>query len=366
MSGPYPPIGTRVEELDTPALLLDLDALERNLRRMADLMMRFGMALRPHVKTHKCSIIGQLQMQAGAIGLTCAKLGEAEVMADAGLRHLLIANQVEGRIKVQRLIALAARSEVIVAVENVRNAQEIAAAATTAGVCVDVIIEVDTGMSRCGVLPGPDTLALAQAIVALPGLRFRGLMGYEGHVVLLKSETERRRLAEESVQRLLGAAADLRAAGLEVEIVSAGGTGTTLITGQAKGITDIQAGSYVVMDATYRQVLPEFENALFILASVMSRRNGKYVVLDMGKKAATEEFGLPVLRDMPGARLVGLSEEHAKVELTDPHGPLRIGDKVWVIPSHCCTTINLHDEYFCVRGGRLEAIWPIDARGKVR
>ncbi len=366
MSPPYPPLGASLDEIDTPALLLDLDAFERNLRKMADFLAGRGVALRPHVKTHKCSEIAKRQIAAGAQGLTCAKLGEAEVMADAGVRGLLIANQIVGPLKIRRLVELAKRSDVIVAVEAVENAREISSAAQAAGVQVNAIIEVDTGMARCGTRPGEETLALAREMARLPGLRFRGVMGYEGHAVLVRDLEERKRLALESASALVQEAERLRADGLECEIVSAAGTGTYAITSGVPGITEIQAGSYCVMDTTYREVTPEFGNALSILSLVISRRGDEWLVTDMGKKAATEEFGLPELCDAPGAKLVSLSEEHAKLEILDPSCALRPGDRVRFLPSHCCTTINLHDEFFCLRGGRLEAVWPIDARGKVR
>ena len=361
-----PPVDTPVDQLDTPCLLLDLDAFERNLHKMADFMAQREANLRPHVKTHKCSTIAKRQIEAGAQGLTCAKLGEAEVMAAAGIRDLLIANQVVGATKIQRLVELAEKSDVIVAVESVENARQIASAASRAGVKVNAIIEVDTGMSRCGTQPGKETAALAQAVVGMDGLRFRGVMGYEGHAVLIKDFEEKRRVATQAAERLLATVDELRAKGIDVEIVSAGGTGTYMITSELRGITEIEAGSYIVMDTTYSRVMPEFENALALLSLVISRRGNQWLVTDMGKKAATEEFGLPELRHVQGAKLVGLSEEHGKLEILDPECPLQPGDKVQLIPSHCCTTINLHDEFFCVRGGKLEAVWEIDARGKVR
>ena len=366
MTQPYPPIGTPVEDLDTPALLLDLDAFERNVQKMADFMAQRDANLRPHVKTHKCSTIAKIQIDAGAQGLTCAKLGEAEAMADAGVRDLLIANQIVGAVKIRRLVELAKRSDVIVAVEALDNAKQISEAASASGVRVNVIIEVDTGMGRCGTLPGEPTLELARAIVGLDGLSFLGVMGYEGHAVLIPDLDEKRRVATESVERLLATAQALREDGIDVEIVSAGGTGTYMITSEIEGITEIEAGSYVVMDTTYSRVVPDFENALFLLSTVISRRDDEWLVTDMGKKAATEEFGLPELQDTDTAKLVALSEEHAKIQILDPACPLQPGDKVQFIPSHCCTTINLHDDYFCVRNGKLEAVWPIDARGKVR
>jgi len=203
-------------------------------------------------------------------------------------------------------------------------------------------------------------------MVQMPGIRFRGIMGYEGHAVLVPDFEDKKRIALESATTLVEAAESLRANDVACEIVSAAGTGTYMITSDVPGITEIQAGSYVVMDTTYRAVVPDFDNALFVLSMVISRRGDDRIITDMGKKAATEEFGLPELQGVPTAKLAQLSEEHAKLDVLDPACSLRPGDKVQFIPSHCCTTINLHDEYFCIRDGKLEAIWPVDARGKVR
>jgi len=306
-----PPIGTPVAELDTPALLLDLDAFEGNVAKMARFMAQRSANLRPHVKTHKCSTIGKIQIEAGAQGLTCAKLGEAEAMADAGIRDLLIANQIVGPVKIARLVELARRSDVIVAVDELGNARDIAAAAAAGGLSVNVIIEVNTGMNRCGTEPGEDTLALAKSIAGLDGLRFRGVMGYEGHAVLIDDFEKKRQVATESAEQLLATADLLRRRGIEVEIVSAAGTGTYMITSDLDGITEIQAGSYVAMDTTYRSVVPDFEHSLFLLSMVISRHRDEWVVTDAGKKAVTEEFGLPKLLDAPGAELVSLSEEQS-------------------------------------------------------
>jgi len=366
MSLYVPAIGTPVQDLDTPALLLDLDVFERNVDKMATFMAGRAAVLRPHVKTHKCSTIALRQIAAGAQGVTCAKLGEAEVMADAGVADLLIANQIVGAVKIARLVELAQRSDVIVAVEEQENAQQISDVAAPAGIQVNAIIEVDTGMARCGTVPGEETLALARAMVQMPGIRFRGVMGYEGHAVLVPDFEDKRRIALESATTLVDVAENLRTNNVDCEIVSAAGTGTYMITSDVPGITEIQAGSYVVMDTTYRAVVPDFDNALFVLSMVISRRDDDRIITDMGKKAATEEFGLPELQGEPMAKLAQLSEEHAKLDVLDAACSLSPGDKVQFIPSHCCTTINLHDEYFCIRDGKLEAVWPVDARGKVR
>jgi len=362
----HPVQGTPVTELDTPALLIDLDAMERNLRKMADFASEAGVNVRPHIKTHKCPEIAKRQIAAGAQGLTCAKLGEAEVMARAGIRDLLIANQIVGPVKIARLIELAKVSDVIVALDSEENAREISGRAEDAGLRVNVVIETDIGMKRCGVAPGEAALEFARRVLAMPGLRFRGLLGYEGHAVMVDPREERVKTAEAAARSLVATADLLRDNGVEVEIVSAGGTGTYDITGRIEGVTEIEPGSYVLMDGRYGELGLGFEHALSLLALVISRPSPATAVTDAGKKALTEEFGLPKVKGIDGVELIGLSEEHGKLALSDPARPLPPGDRIELIPSHGCTTINLHDELFAVRDGKLEAVWPIEARGKIR
>lgn len=353
-----------IAEVDTPALVIDLDALERNLRRMADFFAPLPCKLRPHAKTHKCTEIARRQVKLGAIGITCAKLGEAEAMAAGGIEDILIANQVVGNRKIQRLAALARRAMLTVAVDDLANACEIAEAARRVGAAVGVLIEVDTGMGRCG-LPADRAaiVRVAQELARMPGLRFRGLMGYEGHAVLVEDAADRRAKAEAAAHTLLACVQAVRRAGIPAEVVSGGGTGTYDITSQLPGITEIQAGSYVFMDARYARVKPEFENALFVAATVVSRPTPERVVLDAGMKSLSHEFGLPTVVEPAGLKLASLSEEHATCTAEGPCD-LAPGDQVWLLPTHCCTTVNLHDRYWCVRDGKVAATWPIEARGK--
>lgn len=354
-----------IVELDTPALVIDLDAMERNLVRMAEWFRGRPCALRPHAKTHKCSEIARRQVKLGAIGVTCAKLGEAEAMAQGGIEDILIANQIVGAPKLRRLAALARRAMITVAVDDLANAAEIDQAARYVGATVGVLVEVDTGMGRCGVPPDKATVVrFAQELSRMPGIRFRGLMGYEGHAVLVDNPAERRAKAEAAGRWLLDCVAAVQRAGIKVEVVSGGGTGTYDITGAMEGFTEIQAGSYVFMDARYRRVRPEFENALFVASTVVSRPTPDRVILDAGMKSITQEFGLPLVVEPAGLEVVSLSEEHVKCVAVSGTSDLECGDQVWLLPTHCCTTINLHDRYWCVRDGKVEATWPIEARGK--
>ncbi len=357
-------VGLRVEDLDTPALLVDLEALERNIRRMADFFASVPANLRPHVKTHKTPAIAHKQIAAGAQGITCAKLGEAEVMAAAGIDDILIANQVVGPAKIARLMGLARQISVTVAVDNPQNVADLSAAATAAGATVGVLVEVNVGMNRCGVAPGEAAVALAQQVARSPGLRFRGVMGYEGHCVAIPDRREREEKARAAMALLIATKEMIEAAGLPVEVVSGGGTGTFDITGRYPGVTEVQAGSYVTMDTSYRRLDLGFECALTVLTTVISRPQPGLAIVDAGMKAITPEFGMPEPKGLPGARVVRLSEEHGKIELAD--GGLSVGDKLELIPSHGCTTFNLHDRLYAVRAGRVEAVWPIAGRGQFR
>ena len=354
-----------IPELDTPSLVLDLEALERNLEAMAAHFKSVPAELRPHAKTHKCVEIARRQVELGAIGITCAKLGEAEVLCDGGIANILIANQIVAPVKLPRLAALAGRCNLTVAVDDVMNAEAIGRAAVGAGAIVGVLVELDVGMGRCGIAAEPASVVeFVRRIREIAGLHFRGLMGYEGHAVLVEDQAERNTKATAAGRRLSACVEALHGAGIGIEIVSAGGTGTYDVTSQIECVTEIQAGSYCLMDARYRRVRPEFENALFLVATAVSRPTPTRVILDCGMKSITHEFGLPQVIAPKGLELVALSEEHATCEAQGHPCPAHPGDQVWLLPSHCCTTVNLHDRYWCVRGGALAEVWPIDARGR--
>ncbi len=358
-------VGMPKEEMDTPALLLDLDKLEANIARMSAFFADRPAKLRPHTKTHKCPIIAHKQIAAGAIGVTSAKLDEAEAMAQAGIRDILIANQIVGRRKIERLMGLAGWTEVMIAVDDARNVADLSTAATSRGVSLRVLVEVDVGMGRCGVEPGEPAVALAREVASSPGLIFEGLMGYEGHAVMRPTFEERREKAEAAMALLVGAKERVEAAGLEVRIVSGGGTGTYNVTGAYPGVTEVQAGSYATMDVRYRDCGVGFECALTCLATVISTPRPGVAITDAGMKALTPEFGMPEVVGQEGITVKKLSEEHGALELTDGVS-LCPGDKIELIPSHGCTTINLHDQFYALRHGVVEAIWPIAARGGFR
>jgi D-serine deaminase-like pyridoxal phosphate-dependent protein len=355
-----------VLEIDTPALLLDLDAFERNVNRMAQFFAGRPTSLRPHAKTHKCPTIALRQLEAGAIGITCAKLGEAEVLAQAGVPDILIANQVVGPIKVDRLTDLARGCNVMVAVDHPANVDALSRACQAKGASLRALVEVDIGMKRCGVRPGKAALPLAQQIADAPGLQFAGLMGYEGHLVMMPDPDERASRVSEAVALLQETKDLLEGNGLAVPIVSGGGTGTYDMSGTYPPMTEIQAGSYVFMDATYCRIRPEFEPALSVLSTVISRPARDRVVTDTGRKAMSEEFGLPQPIGIEGLSTQALSEEHGRLTAAADAASLQPGDKVRFLPSHCCTTVNLHDRLHVIQRDALVDIWPIAARGRAQ
>jgi D-threonine aldolase len=346
----------RKNDIDTPALILDLGIVEANIRAMARYFSGRAQKLRPHFKTPKTPEIARRQLEAGAIGITASKLGEVEVLARAGLGPVLLANQIAGPAKVDRLYALALKVAVIATVESEFNVRQLEEGAARAGRSLDVIIEVDTGMNRCGTEMPEETVALARRL-GRGALKYRGIMGYEGHAVLLPDPEKRASTARAALTRLSEHVEALRGAGLPPEIVSAGGTGTYDIAGSWPDVTEVQAGSYVFMDGAYRIVRPDLgQPALTLLTTVISRR-GDRAITDAGMKSLTNEFGPPAGKDLP-VKVTRLSEEHAHIAAGDLE--IAPGSKIELIPSHGDTTINLHSEYYVVRGDEVVALWPIE------
>lgn len=361
----YEGIGMNKWDIDTPALLVDLSTMERNIAVMADFARRHKVNLRPHIKTHKSTILAQKQLEAGASGIACAKLGEAEVMADAGINDILITNLLIGSTKIARLLALAQNTDVIVAVDDYQNATELSTAFQAAGAKLNTIVEIDVGMRRCGVEPGQAALSLAKHVDASPGLRFCGFTGYEGHIQLTVAPEDLPASTRRELAPLIATADMARAEGLKVEIVSAGGSISYRETGKLPGITEIQPGAYIFMDSTYYPRQTEFERALVVLTTVISRSQDNYIMVDAGSKSLSQDWGIPEVKDIPGAKIVLLSEEQGKIEFTDSLPKLSVGDKIEIFPSHVCTTVNLHDRYYAIRNDRVEAIWEVEARGKI-
>ena len=348
-------------ELDTPALLLDLDAVEANIAQLADWFRDKSCKLRPHAKTHKLPLIAQKQIAAGAIGITCAKLTEAEAFFRQGIRDILVANEIVGACKIDRLMEVCQLGNLIICVDNAGNAREISAAARQHGVVISVLVEVDTGLGRCGVKPGSPTLEFVRTLAGLTGLRFRGLMGYEGGC-FLKDDREKAARCAKAYQQLVESSELVRRAGFPVEIVTAGGSNTYALGGVYPGITDLQVGSYVTMDTFNLEYGQNFRQAVTVLATVISRPEPGRAIIDTGEKAISTDHGLPtVLRE--GVTVSKLDEEHGRLNLIGSAIHLKVGDKIELVPSHGCTTIPLHEQYVLVRGDQVEGIAPIAAHG---
>jgi D-serine deaminase-like pyridoxal phosphate-dependent protein len=352
--------------VDTPGLLLDLDALTENIRTLASFFAGKRCRLRPHFKSHKCTRIARMQMDAGAAGITCAKLGEAEAVADAGIRNILIANQIVGPLKIGRLMALCRRADPMVAVDSAENARMLSAHASAAGVNLGVLVEVDVGMGRCGTPPGQPALELAKLVSSLPGLEFKGLQGYEGHCVDLRDAAERTAKTHAALKLLVETRRLIERAGIPVNIASGGGTGTYDINANCDGVDEVQAGSYAAMDWWYGEIRPEFRQAMTILTTVISRPKPGIAIIDVGRKGTGDEWGPPRLKDMPGGKVISYSsEEHTKIQLPD-NLTVKVGDRMELIPSHGCTTSNLYREFVVHQNGQVVDVWPIEGSGKLQ
>ena len=367
MSAPDCVIGRSKWELDTPALLVDLPAMGRNIERLARACRDAGVGWRPHTKAIKVPALAHKLLAAGAHGITCAKLGEAEVMAAAGIRDILIANQIVGPQKITRLVNLLRHADVIVAVDDEVNVRALSAAAVEKGVRLRVVVEVDVGMGRAGTQPGEATVALGRLVHGCPGLEFTGLMGWEGHATVVGDPVEKRKAITHAVGLLTASAARCREADLPVRIVSCGGTGTYAVTARLPGITEIQAGGGILGDVLYRERMgadPEF--ALTILATVSSRPTATRIICDAGKKTMSSDAAPPRPLGIDHVKHVHLSAEHARIELERPDTALQVGDKVEFVAGYSDTTVFLHDELYGTREDRVEIVWPILGRGKLR
>jgi 3-hydroxy-D-aspartate aldolase len=359
-----------LSEVDTPCLILDLDAFERNLDRLDASLAGRKVKVRPHAKSHKCPEIALRQMKRGAVGVCCQKVSEAVAMVDGGVPDVLIANEVVGAPKLRQLAALAKRARVAVCADDAGNVAALDEAARSAGVRLDVLVEVNVGANRCGVEPGEPALMLAQAIARSKSLRFAGLQAYHGAAQHLRKVEERRAAIAAACARVTQTTDLLERSGIACENVTGAGTGTYMLEAASGVYREVQPGSYVFMDVDYARNewteggIPRFEHSLFVWATVMSRPAPDRAVVDAGLKASSVDSGMPRVVDVEGAEYIKASDEHGVLRL-DGRARLAVGDKLKLIPGHCDPTVNLYDYYVCVRSGKAEAIWPITARGAV-
>jgi len=364
---------TRIEDLDTPALLIDLDIMERNLWKLADYSKKHSLRVRPHTKTHKIPALGRRQLDLGAAGLTVAKVGEAEVMLAAEPKDLLVAYPIIGRKKLDRLVEIARRTAVTVSLDSVFAAKELSEAAQLAGVEIGVLAEVDVGLGRVGVLPGPALLALIADIHKLPKLRFEGIAFYPGHIKLMDKAGDQ--AVDQLAQLLDGILKDIRSAGFEVRIVSGGSTPTLFYSHRIPGLNEIRPGTYIFNDRNtmLSEACALDECAASILVTVVSTAKSGQIIVDGGSKTFSSDrpvgntevsFGHVV--EAPGAVFTKMNEEHGFVELRKERAQFAAGDRVRIIPNHVCVAMNLHESVYGVRNGVVEQVWRVEGRGKLQ
>lgn len=360
-------------DIQTPCLVLDLDALERNIKKMGDYAKAHGMRHRTHGKMHKSVEVQKLQEKlGGACGVCCQKVSEAEVFARGGIRDILVSNQVRDPAKIDRLARLPKwGARTICCVDDPANVADLSAAAQTHGTEIECLVEIDCGAGRCGVMTTPEVVEIAKAIDAAEGLRFAGIQAYQGAMQHLDDYNERKAKIDVAVAMVKDAVDALKAEGLECDIVGGGGTGSYYFESNSGVYNELQCGSYAFMDADYGRILDkdgkridqgEWENAFFILTSVMSHAKADKAIVDAGLKAQSVDSGLPVIYGRDDVEYIKCSDEHGVV--MDPDGALKVNDKLKLVPGHCDPTANVYDWYVGVRDGKVECLWPVSARGR--
>jgi 3-hydroxy-D-aspartate aldolase len=366
-------VGMDEADIQTPCLVLDLDALERNIIKMGQFAKDKNMRHRVHGKMHKSVDVALLQEKlGGSCGVCCQKVSEAEAFVRGGIKDVLVSNQVRDPAKIDRLARLPKLgARAICCVDDPANIADLSAAAVKHGTQIECLVEIDCGAGRCGVQSAEDVVAIATAIDAAEGLKFAGLQAYQGAMQHLDDYQERKAKIEIAVAMVAEAVAALKSVGLECDIVGGGGTGSYYFESESGVYNELQCGSYAFMDADYGRILDrdgkridqgEWQNALFLLTSVMSHAKADKAICDAGLKAQSVDSGLPVIFGRTDVEYVKCSDEHGVI--ADPDGVLKVGDKLKLVPGHCDPTCNVHDWYVGVRNGKVEALWPITARGK--
>lgn len=360
--------GMHESEVDTPALIIDLDALEANMDRMASFCRQAGVGLRPHAKTHKSPVIAQWQIARGAVGQCVQKGAEAEVLAWGGVRDILVSNEVVSPRKLDRLVALAGISDVSVCADDPSVVDMIAIAAAAAGRRIRVLVEINVMNARCGVMPGAEAVTLARRIADSKDLRFGGLQAYQGAAQHLRKPEERRDAIADAVRKTGDTVDALRKAGLSCDIVGGAGTGTFALEAASGVYNELQTGSYVFMDADYarNEESPDFAQSLFVLSTVMSASREGTAVLDCGHKGVAVDSGLPEIFGRPDIACLGASDEHCTLRLDGSGARLAVGETLRLVPGHCDPTVDRYDWYVGMRGKRVECVFPIAGRGMMQ
>ena len=366
-------IGDDIADIDTPALIVDLDAFEANVAKMAENVKEFGLRLRAHAKTHKCAEIARRQVAAGAIGVCCQKVGEAEDMVAGGIQDVYVSNEVWGAKKLARLAELAKTATISVCVDDAQNVHDLGEAARAAGVTINIYVEIDVGAGRCGVEPGDAGAALAEVVVAEDGLHFAGLQAYQGSAQHIRTINERGAAIGSACDQVKSTLDALAARGLMADTVTGAGTGSFRFEANSGLYHELQCGSYIFMDADYAQnqgmdggAFDEFRHSLHVLATVMSATKPKAAVVDAGHKALGNDQGMPWVADIPGATYGRPSDDHGKIDTSEAARDAILGEKIRLIPGHCDPTVNLYDWYVVVQEGRVVDLWEIGARGAIR
>jgi D-serine deaminase-like pyridoxal phosphate-dependent protein len=352
-------------DLETPAVVLDFDVLMGNIRFMSDYLRGKPVKLRPHVKCHKMPVIAHMQVNAGAKGLTVAKLGEAEVMVNAGIRDVFIANQVVQKSKLERLVNLNRYGTVSVAVDNFEVVETLSKIAYEKGVEVKVIEEINVGLNRCGVEPGKPAVELAEKISKSKGLIFEGVLGWEGHAAFVPKLDERIKECHKCYKKLIDSVKEIEKAGINVNTVGAGGTGSFNIAAEYPGINEIQPGHYIFMSPMHNIEGIPFKFAVSVLTTVISRPSKTRAIIDGGAKTFSTFGGLPVPKNLKDIEIHALHVEHGLLKIKDPTIDLKVGDKIEFIPYYPETAINLFDKVYVVKGDEVIATWKVEARGRV-
>ncbi len=353
----------RIKDLPTPALIADRKIILENMKTMSKILEGKKLRLRPHYKSNKCSAIAHKQIETGAVGITCAKLSEAEDLVMSGIEDVLIANQIIGKDKLLRLALLAGKCRLTVCVDDMENARELSDAAVKADTVIHCLVEYEIGMERCGIKDPGEYLELAKGIKGLPNLEYEGIQAYAGHVSHMLKNEERLEYTEENFRKIRELKALIEENGIEVRTISGGSTGTAVIKAQGDLYTELQAGSYIFLDSTYNKLDIPFRNSLFVLATVMSKKDG-LTILDVGVKGLGTDQDDPLVFTMDGEEIQGsfeLNEEHFKI--FGPSKDLNIGEKIMIIPGHCCSTVNLYDQLYLYEGDKVCDRLRITARG---
>ena len=359
-------VGQSLNALDTPALLIERDLFHANVALMASTLKERGVGWRPHSKAHKSPAVAHLQIEAGAHGITCAKTSEAEVYVAAGIRDILIANQVVGPIKTRRLAHLARQAELAVAVDSLENAREHDAAACEAGTSPRLVIEFNVGMDRAGVAPGEAGVELARGIAELKHVRFGGVMAWEGHTLTVADPAEREAAIRASIEPVLETVEAIREAGIEVPIVSCGGTGTFQTTAGMPGVTEVQAGGGIFGDRFYRDLDVPVKPALSLLVTVTSRPTRERIIIDAGRKTVDPSNMMPEVVGLDRIARQAFSAEHGLIHLDGPNDTVKVGDRLRLNIGYSDQVVHLHEQHFVVNGDEIDAVWPTLARGRLQ